>query len=302
MDAYFRKLGPFGQRMMRQSSTVQVCLDFGVNDDELARRFLVSQILGPVAAAIFAYSPFVDGRHDSQVGCRSTFWRQLDDKRTGFPALDKIFSNPCRSTCVRAYTDWILAAPVLYVEALNYSIPTSTITFREWISRGIQGVYPNEEDLRTHLSLLFPEVRPKGFLELRSPDCQAKVWQGVPAAFLIGILYNNEKLDQVLELLLAEGGSLRKWWQQAAFGLKAKGLRQVAQKVALIAFDGFKQLPVCYRGSELDIVFQAFIEQFVQRGRVPGDDLVDAVRGADRQAPTRQLLCDLEEQWQRSVY
>ena len=66
------------------------------------------------------------------------------------------------------------------------------ITFREWLKNGYKGVYPTIKDFETHSTLFFPEVRAKGFLEIRSVDGQSKMWQSVPASMYAALLYDDE--------------------------------------------------------------------------------------------------------------
>jgi len=201
MTSYFNRIGPLGVRMMRQTCTVQVNLDFGSSEAQLARRYATANLLAPFATATFANSPVVDGKSTGHRSYRANIWRGLDRSRAGFPNLDNVFAKMDKASAVQAYFDMVMAAPVVFIAKENYRVPDRTYNFAQWLNDASCKTKPTFADFKTHLSLLFPEVRARGFLELRSVDCQSRSWQEVPTAFYTGLLYDEQSLQKAHDLL-----------------------------------------------------------------------------------------------------
>jgi glutamate--cysteine ligase len=301
MDRYFASIGPWGEVMMRLTCSIQVCLDFGPTEEVMAQRYLAAQLIAPFATAIFANSPFIDGKRSDRRSNRSKSWRHIDPSRSGVPAgLEKIQLRRNKSSCAEVYTDFLLAARVVFVESLNYKVMTKPTTFAEWIEHGIDGVYPTQTDLETHLSLLFPEVRSRGFLEMRSIDCLSRVWQTVPAAFYTGLLYDERSLNACSELLNPLISAVPELLTQSVYGLQDPVLFNVGLKLIDAAVEGFSRLPRCFlsEGSLARLVH--YREHFTARRRTPADDWLDAVVGTGHEL-TGQTILDVENRWQNLV-
>lgn len=300
MDQYFRTIGPYGPQMMRQTCTIQVNLDFGDHETTLAKRYLAANLLAPVTTAIFAYSGIKDGKlNDNYRSYRGRIWQGIDPSRTGFPqiaALKRIGKDLNKQACVDAYLESVLNAHVVFIEALNYQVPEKPLTMREWIAQPYKGASPTLADLKTHLSLHFPEVRARGFLELRSVDCQSRVWQRVPGVFYTSLLYDHILLDRVLEKLLPYTEQLPELWQRCAYGLQDPVLAQMAKEVMTLVMDGSEKLPACFRGDACVKQVQVFFEQFTSRNRCPADDILDAVKGQSTLHPSAML--QVQDRWQ----
>lgn len=297
MDQYYSQIGPYGQRMMRQTCTVQVNLDFGPDEITLAKRYLASQLISPLAAAMFAYSPVVDRKLTGVRGFRSRIWRHTDPTHTGLPGLEAIAARLDRATCISTYLEAVLSATVVFVEDLNYKVLAKPVTFGDWLDHPIDGVRPKTKDLATHLSLMFPEVRPRGFLELRSIDCQARAWQYVPAYFYTGILYDHETLDQVIDLLLPYGSQLEALLVKSEQGLEDPTLASLSSRVIQLAQAGFSRLSPCFKAGKAELEFAAFASRFTLRGRTPADDVLDAMLRAHESFMTFATYRSLEERW-----
>ena len=113
---------------------------------------------------------------------------------------------------------------VIFIEAMNYEVPESPLTFKRWLSEGYKGVYPTMKDFETHMTLFFPEARAKGFLELRSVDGQSKIWQSVPASFYSALIY-DDKNWRSRELLN------HNYQDFTSYGINSKGLHRKLQKL-----------------------------------------------------------------------
>ncbi|MCB1214757.1 MAG: hypothetical protein KDK66_04700 [Deltaproteobacteria bacterium] len=279
MDRFFKKLSPWGQRMMRLTCGVQVNLDFGCTQKELPRRYLASQLLAPFATAIFANAPFHAGSLVKEQSFRAKIWQGLDETRSGidFFSLKKIAKDLKRETCIQTYLDFALRARVVYIKPCNFYVPDSDLSFSQWMEEGFlyQGakVYPSLEDFMLHLSLLFPEVRPRGFLELRSMDSQDRLYQYVPLMFWTSLLYEPQALEKVLKLLLPELDHLEEYLNQAAFGLQETKLNKLSQALMQIALSAYPDLPKVYQDDSAYLIWKDFANQYTFAGKVPAQDL-----------------------------
>lgn len=300
MTRYFGSInGGIGLRMMRQTCTIQVNLDFGPDEETLAKRYVAAQVLAPIAGAIFAYSPFWDGAASQFLGARAEVWQRIDPTRTGLQPMAALQEQMSRAACIRSYFDFLLDSQVVFVTGADYAVPEKPLSWRNWLQNGYHGIYPGLSDLKTSLSLLFPEVRPRGFLELRSIDCQARPWQLVPAAFYCSLLYDGENLDNILALGLEIGkeNGLDRLRQLSRFGLRESELATLAKRVTRLALEGFERLPECFRGPGIAKAMIAFYEHFTENGQTPADGLVARCLRNGVATPRLQELQSLEDEW-----
>ncbi|RYZ58498.1 MAG: hypothetical protein EOP07_06815 [Proteobacteria bacterium] len=278
MDAFFSAQGVHGQRMMRQTCTIQINLDFGDSEETLAKRYLLGSLLAPFATAIFANSPLFENKLNGLISNRGETWQHMDPTRTGFPKLEEVIKTLSRKACVEAYLEWIAKGRVVFSERHNFEVMDGQFTFGDWLTKGFKGTKPTNKDLQTHLSLQFPEVRARGFLELRSVDCQHRFWQAAPGAFYTGLLYDDQSLNKALDLLLPEFKNLTTYWNNAPQGLHNKDIARISKKVSELAIEGFSRMPDCYHGEESARVMEAFHEHYTARDRSPGDEIADQFR------------------------
>ncbi|MCX6118030.1 MAG: glutamate-cysteine ligase family protein [Proteobacteria bacterium] len=275
MNDFFSAISPYGPRMMRQTCTVQVNLDFGKNEETMAKRYLASMLLAPFSGAVFNYSAFSSQAYMGMTGLRSKVWRHMDPTRTGVPNLKHLKEKFSKAACVQTYFDFLMNARVVFVTGLDYKVMHKPTTWAEWMQYGIDGTYPNFSDFETHLSLLFPEVRARGFLELRSVDCQSRVWQFVPAAWWTGLLYDSKACEQVIELLLPFENRMTEFLDAAPFGLTHVELARLSKSLMELSIYGISRLPKCYFGQGAKNHLEIFADRFTARGRVPASDIVD---------------------------
>lgn len=298
MDRYYSAISEYGQRMMRQTCTIQVNLDFGSDEETLAKRYLASQLLSPFATATFAYSTIVDRKLQADVKCfRSRIWRHTDPSHTGLPGLHRIAEKMTREECIDTYLDFVLNATVVFVAELGYKVPEVPVRFGDWLERPISGIRPTIEDFATHLTLMFPEVRPRGFLELRSIDCQARAFEAVPGAYLTGLLYDPKTLDQVLEVLLPHRDEIPELLRVSEIGLGHPTLATLSKKLMALAASGFANLDSSFREacSEQDLL--VFKDHYTDRARSPADDVLDQVQKDGKSFMTYQGMLALEKKW-----
>jgi len=259
MAEYLGRRGMAGARMMRQTAAFQVSLDF---DDEPWLRWQVLNAAAPYILAIFANSPIYARKRTGHQSARAHVWRTLDPARTGIP-YDR--QNP-----VGAYLDFALAAPAI----LFPMVEGEHRPFSEWLARA----NPTLEEWHDHLSTLFPEVRPRGHLELRSADAIAPHWYAAPLALTAGILYDPAALRATADLLgtpdlglLCSAGRL---------GLHDPAVARTAADLFEVALQGCQELgPRYFHPADLEQA-TAFFDRYTRRSRSPADDMLEAAIAA----------------------
>jgi glutamate--cysteine ligase len=299
MNEYFSAISEYGPRMMRQTCTVQVNLDFGRTERDMAKRYLASQLIAPFTGAVFNYSGVSSGKPVGMTGLRSKIWRHMDPTRTGVLQLDRVYKNLTKEACVDSYYDFVMNARVVFVQDLDYRVIRDKLTWADWMKNGVDGVYPTDFAFETHMSLLFPEVRARGFLELRSVDCQARVWQFVPAAWWAGLLYDSTSCDMVIDLLYPLASKMTELLDAAPFGLTNPILNEYSKKLLRLAVDGLSRLPSCYFEDGSLRTLEKFGEHFISRGRVPAQDILDEVTESGFHKPSTYRR--VEERWNKIV-
>jgi len=234
--------------MMRQSAAVHVNLDSG---PEPLLRWRVANRVTPALLAIFANSPRAEGRDTGHRSWRAAQWRRLDPTRTGLPGG-------------RRSTPGAYAALVRRAEAFALGPEgRAAVPFDRWIETGA-----DMDDLRRHLTTLFPEVRPRGYLELRLFDALSPRWYAVPLVVASGLLYDVEALNEADALLGPVGSeSLEAAGRR---GLRDDALRAHALEIFDIALAGARRADIADEPSlELARDFRA---RLTARGLDPGDE------------------------------
>jgi glutamate--cysteine ligase len=222
----FDEFGPAGRVMMCSTAAAQVCLDLGTGA-EAADRWRAANQLGPVLLAAFANSPRTAGDLvPAAASTRMAAWWQLDPRRTRPPA----------SYALDGYAEWVLDTPMLARRRDTGDWRVPPLTLREWIDSGGQ---LSTADLDLHLSLLFPPVRPQGYLEIRYLDAQPGEEWMAPLALLAALFAGPERVRQVLRCC-AEGAD--RWRQATEHGLADPVLRAIAAHLLDIAILGLDRL------------------------------------------------------------
>ena len=236
-----------------------------------------------------------------QRSARAEAWRHIDHSRTGLVGLEAITSSWTRRACSDAYAKRVLAAPVIFVEALDFERPDVSFSFEHWITNPYKGVRPTFKDLETHLSLFFPEVRARGFAELRSMDCPSRVWQTVPALFYTALLYANDALEACVQRLLPYVSQLPALLEESGRkALELPVIRKEAEWLMRLAMDSATSLPGCFHGEQSRAVLSAYAERFTMAGRSPADEVIEiAMRHGGKFLPSHCL--QLEAEWARML-
>ncbi|HVZ70270.1 MAG TPA: glutamate--cysteine ligase [Rhizomicrobium sp.] len=198
MRRYMPKVGGYGLEMMFRTCTVQVNLDFS-SEADMVRKFRVGLALQPVATALFANSPFREGRPNGFLSYRSHIWTDVDNARAGM--LPWVFED---GMGFERYVDYALGVPMYFVYRDGRYIDVAGKCFRDFLEGRIdvlKGIEPTMADWADHLTTIFPEVRLKKFLEMRGADGGS--WRricGLPALW-VGIYYDQTALDAAWDLV-----------------------------------------------------------------------------------------------------
>ncbi|HEU4820845.1 MAG TPA: glutamate--cysteine ligase, partial [Qipengyuania sp.] len=198
MLRHMPRVGSMGLDMMLRTCTIQVNLDYA-SEADMAHKFRTSLALQPLATALFANSPFTEGKPNGFLSYRSHIWSDTDPHRTGM--LPFVFED---GFGYERYADYMLDVPMYFVFREGKYIDAAGQSFRDFL-RGelpaLPGERPRASDWIDHLSTAFPEVRLKSFLEMRGAD--GGPWNRICAlpAFWVGLLYDQGALDAAWELV-----------------------------------------------------------------------------------------------------
>ncbi|MBR8234368.1 glutamate--cysteine ligase [Burkholderia sp. AU42008] len=198
MRRYMPRVGTRGLDMMQRTCTVQVNLDFA-SESDMARKLRASLALQPIATALFANSPFVDGRPSGLLSTRADTWLDTDADRCGVPAL---FLS--RSFGFERYVSWLLDnVPMYFVRRGDRYADATGHTFRDFLRRRIphlEGEMPTLGDFADHLTTVFTEVRLKRYLEMRGADAGSPAMMVALSALWTGLLYDPAALSEAATL------------------------------------------------------------------------------------------------------
>ncbi|SEN92171.1 glutamate--cysteine ligase [Gemmobacter aquatilis] len=198
MTEYMGRVGTHGTQMMYRTSTVQVNLDYS-SEADMVQKLRVSLALQPVATALFASSPFFDGKPNGHRSWRSRIWRGLDDSRTGM--LPFAFEP---GMGFQRYVDWVLDVPMYFVYRDGQYINALGQSFRDFLKGelpALPGEKPTLSDWADHMTTVFPEARVKKYIEMRGADCGDQAHIVALPAFWVGLMYDQAALDAAWDLV-----------------------------------------------------------------------------------------------------
>lgn len=213
MTDYMGKVGTHGTQMMYRTSTVQVNLDYG-SEADMVKKMRVALALQPVATALFASSPFFEGKLNGHKSWRSRIWRGLDNSRTGMLpfAFDEGFG-------FQAYVDWVLDVPMYFVYRNGKYINALGQSFRDFLKGelpALPGEKPTLSDWADHMTTVFPEARVKRYIEMRGADCGDFAHVVALPAFWVGLMYDQTVLDAAWDLVKGLDAETREGLRVAA--------------------------------------------------------------------------------------
>ncbi|MHA1517018.1 MAG: glutamate--cysteine ligase, partial [Alphaproteobacteria bacterium] len=279
MMRYMPTRGNHGLDMMFRTATVQVNMDFG-DEADMVRKLRVGLALQPVATALFASSPFTEGKPNGYQSYRAAMWCDTDPDRTGM--LPFAFED---GMGFERYVDYALDVPMYFVYRDSRYIDVAGASFRDFLDgelEALPGVKPTMDDWSGHLTTLFPEVRLKKFLEMRGADAGPFPQLMALPALWAGLLYDEEALDEASALIAdwtaeerqAMRSEVPKLGLQTPF--REGNLRKVARKVVKLAKGGLKRR-ACFdaKGKDERRALAPLIET-VEEGVTPADRLLAA--------------------------
>ena len=283
MREYMPKVGTLGLDMMTRTCTVQVNLDYA-SEADMVKKFRVSLALQPIATALFADSPFTDGKPNGYLSYRSHIWTDTDRDRTGM--LDFVFED---GFGYERYVDYLLDVPMYFSYRDGEYIDASGKSFRTFL-RGeldvLPGALPTIRDWNDHMTTAFPEVRLKKFLEMRGAD--GGPWNRLCAlpAFWVGLLYDDAALDAAWDLVrdfsMAERNALRDDVPRHALKTPFRGgtLRDIAIEALKIADAGLRRRARADSCGVDESGFIAPLLEIAEAGETPAERKLALFHGA----------------------
>jgi glutamate--cysteine ligase len=282
MRNYMPKKGNLGLDMMLRTCTIQSNLDFDSEADMVAK-FRTSLALQPIATALFANSPFTEGRPNGFLTARANVWTDTDPDRTGM--LDFVFQD---GFGFERYADYALDVPMYFAKRGETYVDLSGQSFRAFMTDGLDalpGERATKKDWNDHLTTLFPEVRLKSYLEMRGAD--GGPWSRICAlqALWAGILYDAPSLAAAWDLVkdwdVEDHERLRR--DVTRLGLKAevagRSVRDIAVDMIAIALRGLKNRARFSGGMVDERGYLSELEDIADSGLTPADRLLALYHG-----------------------
>jgi glutamate--cysteine ligase len=277
MTRYMPQVGTNGLDMMYRTTTIQVNLDFA-DEADMTAKMRISLALQPLATALFASSPFKEGKPSGFKSLRSEVWRDTDPNRTGM--LPFVFED---GMGYERYVDYALDVPMYFVYRDGEYIDAAGQSFRSFLDGNLPalpGEKPTIDDWSDHLTTIFPEARLKRFIEMRGGD--GGPWRRICAlpAFWVGLLYDDQALGETLELIAdwseQERQELRDLVPRHGLQTPFRGgtLQDVAKRVAAISHGGLTRRARLNSRGEDETMFLDAVEEAAQTGQTLADELL----------------------------
>jgi len=287
MAPYMNKVGTLGTSMMFRSATVQTNVDFS-SEADMVKKLRVSIALQPIVTALFANSPFVDGKESGYLSYRSHIWLNTDGARTGM--LPFIFEE---GFGFERYADYALDVPMYFVIRDARYVNVAGENFRAFLKGELPqlpGEKPTIRDWENHLSTLFPEVRLKQFLEMRGADMGDEASVTALSALWTGLLYDDVALETAWELVaewdehvmhvlreeVPETALFTPW---PADVLRFGDVKDAAREIVGIASAGLARRGVLNDKGEDESIYLAPLEEIIQRDETPAEYWLRRYRG-----------------------
>ncbi|PXA86342.1 glutamate--cysteine ligase [Nostoc sp. 3335mG] len=277
------RVGTLGLDMMLRTCTIQTNLDYS-SEADMVKKFRVSLALQPLATALFANSPFTEGKPNSFLSYRSHIWTDTDPQRTGM--LPFVFED---GFGYERYADYMLDVPMYFAFRNGGYVDAAGLSFRDFLKGELSvlpGEKPTKADWNDHLSTAFPEVRLKSFLEMRGAD--GGPWNKICAlpAFWVGLLYDDQALDAAWDLVkhwtVEDHHRIREQVPTLALdtkGPRGRSFRDLGRQVLEIAHKGLAARRRFSASGDDETGFLTPLHEIVASGKVPAQDLLDRYNG-----------------------
>ena len=277
MKNYMPKKGNLGLDMMFRSTTIQVNLDYS-SESDMIKKFKVSLALQPIATALFANSPFLDGNLTGYNSFRSHIWTDTDPDRTGM--LPFVFDG---EMSYEKYVDYALKVPMYFIYRDGNYLDVSGSSFEDFLNGDLDEL-PNEKpniiDWENHLTTIFPEVRLKSFLEMRGADGGSFESVCALSSFWVGLLYDSESLDSSFNLIKDFN---IKQLQELRIEVAKNGLhsiiggieiQEIAKKVLMLSREGLRNRNILNENGDSEEIFLDPLQKILSSGKSSSDDLI----------------------------
>ncbi|GGF67153.1 glutamate--cysteine ligase [Paracoccus acridae] len=284
MTDYMDRVGTLGKQMMYRTCTVQVNLDFA-SEADMVQKMRVALSLQPVANALFANSPFLDGKPNGWKSWRAHIWQNLDNARTGM--LPFVFQD---GFGYDAWVDYVLNVPMYFVYRDGKYIDALGQSFRDFLDGrlpALPGEVPTLSDWADHMTTVFPEARVKKYIEMRGAD--GGPWRRLCAlpALWVGLIYDQSSLDAAWDLVKDWDDETREGLRQQAgiHGLQASvngiHMQDLAREVVAIAEQGLNNRARPGAGGLVpdETHFLNALKESLDSGKVPADELLEKFNG-----------------------
>jgi len=277
MRDYLPTRGSMALDMMLRTATVQANYDY-LSEEDAMLKMRVALKLSPLTTALFANSPFVEGKPFGGKSMRAKVWLDVDNDRSGLvPSLWK------RNAKFVDYVEWALDVPMFMFKRDGQKVGNTGQSFRSFWKSGYQGHKPNLTDWKTHLNTLFPEVRLKNTIEVRGADSQgAKLACTLPALWT-GIFYDTKALAEA-DALTADwthdevAASRKEVWNKALqTRFRGATLQPIAEKVLEIAAGGLERRNFLSPSGKTERAHLTRMEELVSKGQCPADLLLEGL-------------------------
>ncbi|PCI51529.1 MAG: glutamate--cysteine ligase [Alphaproteobacteria bacterium] len=281
---YMPKKGSLGLDMMLRTSTIQVNLDYS-DEADMVKKFRVSLALQPIATALFAASPFTEGKPNGYLSYRSHIWTDTDPDRCGI--LPFVFED---GMGFEAYVDHVLDVPMYFVYRDGKYIDVAGQSFRDFLRGELPG-YPGHkpilQDWEDHMSTLFPEVRLKKFLEVRGAD--GGTWNRICAlpALWTGLFYDQTSLDAAWDMVRdwthADHEYLRADVPVRALATRFRDgtVRDIAKQMVALSSDGLRRRARVNSTGEDERIFLGPLMTILERGQTVAEEMLEKYHKAE---------------------
>jgi glutamate--cysteine ligase len=283
MANYMPKVGSMGLDMMFRTATVQVNMDYA-SEADMVKKLRVSLALQPVATAIFANSPFTDGKPNGFLSKRSEIWRDTDRNRSGMLAF--AFED---GFGYERYVDWVLDVPMYFVKRGSIYHDVTGSSFRDLFAGRhpqVPGERATRSDWANHVSTVFPEVRLKRYLEMRGADVGNLEHIVALSAFWTGLLYDDAALDGAWDLVknwsTEEREQLRADVPKLALKatIAGRSVQEVARDALALAHAGLRRRACLDDAGRDETGHLAYAEEIVSSGRTMAERWLERYHGA----------------------
>jgi glutamate--cysteine ligase len=283
MTDYMPRVGRLGLDMMYRTCTVQANLDFS-SEADMVKKLRVGLALQPVATALFANSPFTEGKPNGFLSFRSEIWRDTDNDRSGM--IPWAFEP---GMGYERWTEYALDVPMYFVKRGNRYIDVAGRSFRDFMAgklTELPGERATVADWANHLSTIFPEVRLKRYLEMRGAD--AGPWGRLPSltAFWVGLLYDNDCLDAAWDIVkdwtAEERQKLRDDVPRLGFRaiIRNRDLLSITREALALSRAGLARRRNFDPYGADETRYLKPLDEFAERGETPAEELLQKFHGA----------------------